>query len=56
MSVASQSAASTILISVEETGKNQLQSGQEIMSSSGVTLFLTKKSLTKIDWCAGALS
>jgi hypothetical protein len=38
------------------TDKNQLQPGQESMCSSGVTLFFAKKSFTKIDWCAGALS
>ena len=37
MSVASQSSAFSILIPVEETGKNRLESGQESVSSSGVT-------------------
>jgi hypothetical protein len=44
-------------ISVEETGKNQIETGQEEYGgySMVTTLFFSKKSLTKIDRCAGAL-
>jgi len=47
-----------MLISVEGRGKNQLESVQDSMweCSSAVTLFFAKKSLTKTDRCAGALS
>jgi hypothetical protein len=46
-----------MLILVEGTGKNQMQPGQESTGcSSVVTLFLAKKSMTKTDRCAGALS
>jgi hypothetical protein len=44
-----------MLISKEETGKNQLEPGYS-GSSSFVTLFFAKKSLTETDRCAGALS
>ena len=59
MSVASQkNVVPSILISVQGTGINQLESGQENMEgwSNVVTFFSAKKSLTKADWCAGALS
>jgi hypothetical protein len=48
----------SMLISVEGTDKNELQSGQESMGHAPgtVTLFSAKKFLTKTDWCAGALS
>jgi len=46
-----------MLISVEETGKNQLETGQESMGGSTVlSLCFAKKSLTKTDRCAGAFS
>ena len=47
-----------MLISVEGTGKNQLQPSQESTGgcSNAVTLLFGKKSLTKTDRCAGALS
>ena len=57
MSVASQKHLS-VLNSLEGTGKNQVQPCQESMGgcSSVATLFFAKKSLNKIDRCAGALS
>ena len=45
-----------MLISVERTGKNQLELDQDGGNYSAVTLFFAKKSLTETDWCAGALS
>ena len=47
-----------MLISLEGTGKNRLEPDHESMGkcSSVVTLFFSKKSLTKTDRCAGALS
>jgi len=46
-----------MLISVERTGKNQLEPGRENGGCSKfVTLVVKKKSLTKTDRCAGALS
>ena len=46
-----------MLVSVDGTGQNQLQPGQEHGGcSSDVTLFFAKKSLTKTDRCAEALS
>jgi len=47
-----------MLISIEGTGKNKLQPGQESMGGCCivVTLISPKKSLNKTDWCAGALS
>jgi hypothetical protein len=52
------SAIPSMLISVQGTEKNELQSGQESMGHTPgtVTLFFAKKFLTKTDWCAGALS
>jgi hypothetical protein len=48
----------SMLISVEGTDKNDLQSGQESMGHAPgtVTSFFAKKFLTKTDWCAAALS
>ena len=48
----------TMLISVKGTGKNQLQSGQEGMGDAPVLshFYFPIKSMTKTDWCAGALS
>ena len=45
-----------MLSSVEGSGKNQLQPGQEGMGDAPVvTLFSAKKSLTKTNQCAEAL-
>jgi len=43
-----------MLISVEETGTSQMEPGQQGCLSV-VILFYEKKSLTKTDWCAGAV-
>jgi hypothetical protein len=47
-----------MLISVEGTGKNQLEPGQESMGDASVlsNSFFAKKTLNKTDRCAGALS
>ena len=52
------SAIPSMLISVDGTDKNELQSCQESTGHAPgtVTLFFAKKFLTKTDWCAGALS
>jgi hypothetical protein len=42
-----------MLISVEGTGKNQLEPGQGTIGDV-VTMFFAKKSLIKTDRCAGA--
>ena len=48
------SSVSSMLISVEETGTSQMEPGQQGCLSV-VILFYEKKSLTKTDWCAGAV-
>jgi hypothetical protein len=47
-----------MLISVKGTGKNQPETRQESMGDAQVLprCSILKKSLTKINWCAGALS
>jgi hypothetical protein len=57
MWVVSQQHHHFMLFSFKGTGKNQLDPGQESGGCSrAVTLFFAKKSLTKTDWCARALS
>jgi len=53
--VNSRKIAPSMLLSVEWAGNNQLESGF-VGYSSVVTLFFARKSLTKTDRCAGALS
>jgi len=57
MSVASQSAVPSMLISVEKTGKNQLQPGQASMGYAPVLSHhsLLRNPLTKTDQYAGEL-
>jgi len=56
-SVASQKPVPSMLISVEETGKNQPEPGQESIGDAPVFVtFFSKATLTKTDRCVGTLS
>jgi hypothetical protein len=57
MSVASKESPPFKADCKQETGKNQLQPGQESIGDATVlSNFFVKKSLTNTDWCVGALS
>jgi hypothetical protein len=56
MSVASQKRRHFSVLSFDRAGKSLLEQGQDSVGDAAVLLFAKKKSMTKTDRCAGALS